>query len=260
MLIGIHDFINSQPFLEPLMKRASGIGLEIRTGSPAQLADQLSGGELDVAMIPAIEYLKHADRFRILPNIAIASRRKVGTVLLVSKVPLGTIRSLALDDRSRTSVALLQVLYSKVFRTGLKLESQEPDPEKMLEKHDAALIIGDQALGYAREGALIYDLSEEWFNRTGKTFVHAVIAVREGIEIEFTQTLMDAKQEGMQNLDAIAKTQAKKTGHPVTLLQDYLKNKILYDFGEAEMEGLVHFQYLCHETGLIPQKLPIRLV
>jgi predicted solute-binding protein len=71
---------------------------------------------------------------------------------------------------------------------------------------------------------------------------------------------MDAKQEGMQNLDTIAETQAKKTGHPVTLLRDYLKNKIRYDFGEEEMEGLVHFQSLCHETGLIPQKFPLRLV
>jgi chorismate dehydratase len=258
VLFGIHDFINSQPLLEPLMKKAGG--LEIRTGSPARLAEQLSTGQLDMAMIPAVEYLKHADRFRLLPTISIASRNKVGTVLLVSKVPLGAIRSLALDDRSRTSVALLQVLYSKVFPTGLKLETQEPDPEKMLENNDAALIIGDQALGYSREGVSIYDLSEEWFNRTGKTFVHAVIAVREGIEAEFTQTLMDAKQEGMQNLDAIAETQAKKIGHPITLLQDYLKNKIRYDFGDEEMEGLLHFQSLCHETGLIAEKYPLMFV
>lgn len=260
MLLGIHDFINSQPLLEPLRKRV--LGLEIRTDSPARLADQLSGGELDMAMIPAIEYLKQADSFRLIPNISIASRNKVGTVLLVSRVPLDVIRSLALDDRSRTSVALLQVLYSKVFPAGLKLESQEPDPEKMLENHDATLIIGDQALGYSKEGTLVYDLSEEWFNRTGKTFVHAVIAVRKGVEVEsgIIQTLLDAKQEGMQNLDAIAETEAKKTGHPVSLLQDYLKNKIRYDFGDEEMAGLVHFQSLCHEAGLFEKKFPLQFV
>ena len=150
--------------------------------------------------------------------------------------------------------------FTRKCLTGLKLESQEPDPEKMLENNDAALIIGDQALGYSREGALIYDLSEEWFNRTGKTFVHAVIAVRQGVEVEFTQTLMDAKQEGMQNLDAIAETQAKKTGHPVSLLQDYLKNKIRYDFGEEELKGLVQFQSLCHEVGLLPEKFPLKFI
>lgn len=256
MLFGIHDFINSQPILEPLLKKPAN--LEIHTDTPARLADQLSDGKLDMAMIPAIEYLKNADRFRLLPDISIASRNKVGTVLLVSRVPLDAICSLALDERSRTSVALLQVLYSKVFPAGLELTSQEPEPEKMLKNNDAALIIGDQALGFNRDGASIYDLSEEWFNLTGKSFVHAVIAVREGIEC--LQTLMDAKQEGLKNLDAIAKTQAKKTGHSVALLQDYLKNKIRYDFGDEEMEGLVHFQSLCHENGLISTKFRLRII
>ena len=262
LLLGIHDFINSQPLLEPLMKRASEAGLEIRTNSPAQLADQLSNGKLDMAMIPAIEYLKQADRFRLLPNVSISSRNKVGTVLLVSKVPLNAIRSLALDDRSRTSIALLRILYSEVFSAGLKLTRQEPDLEKMLHNNDAALIIGDQALGFSKEDLSIYDLSEEWFTRTEKTFVHAVIAVREDIKVEsgIIQTLLDAKQEGLQNLDTIAKIQANKTGHPIFLLRDYLKNKIRYDFGEEEMEGLMHFQSLCHEAGLISKKFPLRFV
>ena len=244
------------------MKRASEAGLEIRTNSPAQLADQLSNGKLDMAMIPAIEYLKQADRFRLLPNISISSRNKVGTVLLVSRVPLNAIRSLALDDRSRTSIALLRILYSEVFSAGLKLTRQEPDLEKMLHNNDAALIIGDQALGFSKEDLSIYDLSEEWFTRTEKTFVHAVIAVREDIKVEsgIIQTLLDAKQEGLQNLDTIAKIQANKTGHPIFLLRDYLKNKIRYDFGEEEMEGLMHFQSLCHEAGLISKKFPLRFV
>ena len=258
MLFGIHDFINSQPILEPLIKRA--VGFEIRTDSPARLADQLSSGELDVAMIPAIEFLKNADRYRILPNISISSRNKVGTVLLVSRVPLDEIGTLALDERSRTSVALLQVLYSKMLPAGVKTESQEPDPEKMLSTHDAALIIGDQALGFSKENLTVYDLSEEWFNSTGKTFVHAVIAVRENINVELASVLMDAMQEGIQNIEGIARTQARKTGYPVTLLQDYLMNKIRYDFGDEEMEGLVHFQSLCHDNNLIPKIYPLKLV
>jgi predicted solute-binding protein len=72
------------------------------------------------------------------------------------------------------------------------------------------------------------------------------------------QTLLDAKQEGLENLDAIAKTQANKTGHSVSLLQDYLRNKIRYDFGEEEMEGLMHFQSLCHEASLIAKIFPVK--
>ncbi len=262
MLLGIHDFINSQPILEPLTKQASKAGIEIRIDSPAQLADQLSAGKLDIAMIPAVEYLRQADRLRLLPNISISSRNKVGTVLLVSKVPLNAIRTLALDERSRTSVALLRVLYAKEFPSGLKLARHEPDLDKMLNQYDAALIIGDQALGVAKEGVSIYDLSEEWFSRTEKTFVHAVIVAREGVKVEagIIQTLQNAKLEGLKNLETIVQTQANKTGHAVFLLRDYLKNKIHYDFGEEEMEGLMHFQTLCHQVGLVSQRFPLRFV
>jgi chorismate dehydratase len=262
MLLGIHDFINSQPILQPLLKQASKVGLKIQTDSPARLAAQLSAGKLDMAMIPTVEYLKHADQLRLLPNISISSRNKVGTVLLVSRVPLNAIHSLALDDRSRTSVALLQILYPNIFSTGLKLAEQEPDLDKMLSQYDAALIIGDQALGISKDNVSIYDLSEEWFQRMGKTFVHAVIAVREDVKVDenIIQTLLNAKQEGLKNLDTLAQNQAEKTGHPVFLLRDYLKNKIRYDFAEEEMEGLMHFQALCHQAGLIPQRFPIRFV
>ncbi len=244
------------------MKRAAEVGLEISNDTPAQLADQLSAGQLDMAMIPAIEYLKHADRFRMVPNISIASRKKVGTVLLLSKVPLDAVQSLAVDNRSRTSIALLRILYATVFPAELEFSQHEPNPEKMLDHHDAALIIGDQALGISKKGAAIYDLSEEWFNQTGKTFVHAVIAVRDGVKVDgsITQTLLDAKHEGLQNLDAIAQAQASETGHPVFLLRDYLKHKICYDLGEKEMQGLVHFQSLCHEFGMVAKKFPLRFV
>lgn len=262
MLLGIHDFINSQPLLEPLRKRASEAGLKISIDSPAQLADQLARGKLDMAMIPTIEYLKNADRLLLLPDISISSRGTVGTVLLASKVPVNAIRTLTLDNRSRTSIALLRVLYSKVFPADLKLTRQDPDPEKMLSDNDAALIIGDPALGFSKEGVSIQDLSEEWFARTGKTFMHAVMAVRENIKVEgqIIQTLLDAKQEGLQNLDAIAKTQATKTGQPLSLLLDYLKNKIRYDFGVEEMEGVIQFQSECYKVGLIAEQYPLRFV
>ena len=260
LLVGIHNFINSQPILDPLLK--STIGLEIKSDSPARLADQLYSSQLDMAMIPAVEYLRQANRFRLMPNISISSRKKVGTVLLVSKFPLNTIKSMALDERSRTSIALLSILFSKVFRAGLKLVRREPDLDKMLSLHDAALIIGDQALGVSKKGLSIYDLSEEWFNQTGKTFVHAVIAVREEIKVEsqMIQTFLDAKKEGLERLESIAESQANKTGKPLFLIRDYLKNKIRYDFGEEEMEGLIHFQSLCHDVGVIPKKYPLRFV
>jgi len=234
------------------------INLDIYTGNPAHLADKLKKGELDFAMIPSIEYLKQADSVRLFPGISIASKNQVGTVLLVSKYPLTTLKTLAVDNRSRTSVALLKLLFKDELSPDLKWVDYDPDPEKMLREHDAALIIGDPALGFKKEGATIYDLSEEWFQRTGRTFVHAVIATREGVEINerIVEIFRVAKQEGLMKIPTIARVQARQTGFPEPMLLDYLQNKIRYNLGAEELDGLSVFQSLCKSSGLIEKKVP----
>jgi len=254
---GIHDFINAQPILASLNAMGDWINLDIYTGNPAHLAEKLKQGALDFAMIPSIEYLKQADSFRLFPGISIASRNQVGTVLLVSKYPLAALENLAIDNRSRTSVALLKLLFKDELSQGLKWINCDPDPEKMLREHDAALIIGDPAFGFKKEGATIYDLSEEWFQRTGKTFVHAVIAVREGVEIDerIVEIFRVAKQEGLMKIATIARAQARQTGFSELMLVDYLKNKIRYNLGAEELDGLSYFQSLCKSAGLIEKKI-----
>ena len=93
------------------------------------------------------------------------------------RLPIEKIKTLALDDRSRTSVALLKILFADRFGPDVKLTSSPPDPEAMLKTHDAALIIGDQAFSLPKlpTETKVYDLSQEWFLETRKTFVHAVV-------------------------------------------------------------------------------------
>jgi len=159
-------------------------------------------------------------------------------------------------------VALLKLMFKDEFSPGLKWVVCDPSPQKMLQEHDAALIIGDPALGFNKEGTTIYDLSEEWFQRTGKTFVHAVIAVREGVEIgdRIVEIFRLAKQEGLMKIATIARVQARQRGFPENLLVDYLKNKIRYNLGAEELDGLSHFQSLCHASGLIEKKVPFEFV
>ena len=261
---GFHDFINAQPLLIPLREKEQRLGVTLVTGSPAGLAEQLKAGKLDLAMIPSIEYLKDATHYRLLPGVAVASRGPVDTVLFASRRPLQEVESVALDIRSRTSAALLQVLFGETFPENVSLEPADPDPKIMLDNHDAALIIGDPAFGLrsAYPDLQIYDLSEQWFGQTGKTFVHAIVAVRNGVNLapEFVTTVQEAKAEGVSRVERIAKTESERSGMAYETCLDYLSNKIIYDLGPEEMSGLKQFQDICFEKGILGQKEAIQFV
>lgn len=261
---GLHDFLNAQPLMVPLLRDQKELGLDVVRDVPSALAEQLKAGKLDLAMIPTIEYLKEAARYRLIPDISIASRDKVGTVLLVSQVSIENIQTLALDDRSRTSVALLKILFANRFRPDVRFTPTPPDPKAMLKANDAALIIGDQAFSLPKLPAetKVYDLSEEWFLETGKTFVHAVVAVREGVVLpqELCGKILSSKQDGLQGIADIAGRYAKSSGLDVKICEDYLRNKIIYDLGHQELEGMTLFRDKCYDRGLIPEKRAIKFV
>jgi len=261
---GFHDFLNAQPLLIPFRERESQLGVSMVTGSPAELADRLKDGELDLAMIPSIEYLKDSEQYRLLPGIAVASRGPVGTVLLASRLPLDQVQSIALDARSRTSAALLQILFGEVFPWNVFLETTDPDPQEMLKEHDAALIIGDPALHLqsACPNLEIYDLSEKWFEQTGKTFVHAVVAARRGIELDpnFLINLQEAKEDGLSRLESFARAGSEHSGLTYETCLDYLSSKIIYDLGQEELIGLQHFRDVCFDKGLLEHKEMIKFV
>ena len=176
-------------------------------------------------------------------------------VLLVAKVPLENIETLAVDLRSRTSVALLKLLYADKFSSTMQFLPASPDPSKMLQEHDAALIIGDQAMDAQHLDGVkfAFDLSNEWFQHTGKTFVHAVVAAQKHIETEskLLDYLGQAGTRASDEINAIAKAYSKKQGLDENLCRDYLQNKIIYSLGEEELQGLEAFQKMCYEKGLL---------
>ena len=259
---GIHDFLNASPLLLPLKEQGADMGFEIMTDSPAALADRLKSADLDLAMIPSVEYFKSVDSYRLVSDVCIASRGKVGTVLLLSKKPISEIRSIAADIRSRTSVALLKIIFP--FNSDLSIHHFPPDLESMLADHSAAIIIGDSAfeLGDLGPSLTVYDLSEEWFRQTGKTFVHAVLAVRGKVSLDQTQRkfIQKAKVEGCGRIKEILRDYNALPEVDINVLEDYLEKKISYDLDEAAIDGLTHFSNLCYQHGLISKKITIQFL
>ncbi len=259
---GIHNFLNASPLLLPLKEQGANMGFQVITDTPAALADRLKSSDLDLAMIPSVEYFKSADRYRLVPGVCIASRGEVGTVLFLTKKPIHEIRSIAADNRSRTSVALLKILFS--FRSDLSIHPFPPDLESMLVDHSAALIIGDSAfkLSNLDLSITVYDLSEEWFRQTGKTFVHAVVAARKNIYLSQPQQkfIQQVKAEGCGRVKEVVQDYKGLSSVDIEVLEDYLEKKISYDLDEAATGGLVHFSSLCYQHGMILKKHSIEFL
>src|SRR5258708_6773295 len=171
------SYLNAAPLMWDFEHGQAGKAFEISYTLPSACARALAAGTADIGIIPAAAYTEIAG-LQILPDVAIASRRAVRSILLVSKVPIEQVRTVALDTSSMTSVALTKVLFEKWLGGGKTFTPMAPDLDAMLGEHDAVLLIGDPALKVDRSRYETLDLAEEWIRHTGKPFVFAFWAVR----------------------------------------------------------------------------------
>ncbi len=211
--VGAVNYLNTKPLIYELESLAPNIELALEV--PSRLADQLSEGKLDVALIPVIEYFR-AGPYTVVPNIAIASRGPVLSVTLFSRVPWTGIRRVALDEGSRTSAALVQILLRHRYGVDAEVVPLPLDapadgrPSEM--DADAVLLIGDRAMRACLPGfAHAFDLGQEWHDWTGLPFVYAVWAVREGADLGgVARALVEAKRRGCSSIGQIAQMKMTK--------------------------------------------------
>jgi chorismate dehydratase len=230
--------------------------------SPARCADQVASGDVDLGIIPSIEY-QRIPGLKIVPGIGVASGERVRSVLLIRpKGCRGTIRSVALDTNSRTSVTLLKILLLE--RSGLEPEfvHHAPNPTEMLAQCDAALIIGDAALQIPLDDYEVTDLAQAWVEWQRKPFVFAIWACRESVELpeDLVETLQEAKIWGCARKSEIASCFAAKLGLPARFLEEYLSRNVEYDLTPRHFDGLETFYSHAHAAGLIGELKPIRFL
>ncbi|HEY7915280.1 MAG TPA: menaquinone biosynthesis protein [Blastocatellia bacterium] len=219
--------------------------------APFRCAELLAEKRADAGLIPVIEY-QRVPGLRVAPGACVASKSKVHSVLLVSRLPIEEVRSVALDTSSRTSAALIQIIFQTFYNRRPHYTPFAPRIQDMLETNDAALIIGDPAMMIDRSGLHVYDLAEEWRKQTGLPFVFAFWAVRNdsiswpgGIDFEL------AMREGLENVELIAANYASRMGLPREDLITYLTENISYDLDEECLRGLKLYFEMASEHRLI---------
>lgn len=261
------SYLNTAPLMWDFERGEAGREFDISYTLPSACARALQSGAADIGIIPAAAFTQ-IPGLEILPEVAIASRRAVRSILLMSRVPIEKIRSIALDTSSMTSVALTKVLFEKWLGAGKTFAPMEPDLDKMLAAHDAGLLIGDPALQVDRTRYYTLDLAEHWIRYTGKPFVFAFWAVRESAlragafpsSHDLAAIFQQSRDHGLEasSLDHISRQWAPRLGLPEQEVHSYLTQNIYYHLDSPCLEGLRLFYRYAAEVGALPEAPEIR--
>jgi chorismate dehydratase len=259
--ISLVHYLNSAPLGWAFLHGPFRGMYEVVPSSPARCADQLSNGEVDIGLIPSIEYQLIAD-LQIIPEISISSLDEVRSILLIKPKKKQNIHSVALDTSSRTSVALVRILLEAKMGIRPNFVPCPPDLDLMLNRCDAALLIGDAALKVPLESYETRDLAAEWVQWQQKPFVCAFWACRPeaAISPNLNSVFREAKIWGLKRRSEIARAYAEALSLPASFLEEYLLNNIDYEMGSEHIEGLQKFYQLAHQQGLVPNIEPLRFV
>ena len=263
------SYLNTAPLMWDFEHGNAARDFDISYTLPSACARALAAGTADIGIIPAAAHAQ-IPGLAVLPGVAIASRQPVRSILLVSRVPVDKIRTVALDTSSMTSVALTKILFEKWLGGGRRFTSADPDLDKMLAANDAALVIGDPALQIDRTRYVTLDLAEEWIRYTGKPFVFAFWAVRQAAlqeaavqedALQAAQPVQDlatifqqSRDHGLApaSLDHIVREWSPRLGLPQSAIRTYLTENIYYQLDASCLDGLQLFYRYAAEIGALP--------
>jgi chorismate dehydratase len=259
------SFLNTVPLMWDFEHGTAGAGFDISYTVPSSCAAELKAGTADIGIIPAAAYAQISD-LAIIPGVAIAARRSVRSILLVSKVPIENVRTVALDTSSMTSVALAKVLFERWLGGGRTFTAMAPDVDGMLRDHDACLVIGDTALQVDRLKYFTLDLAEEWIRLTGKPFVFAFWAIRRAAltkaPADLAAVFQASRDHGVhpESVASIASSWAGRLGLSEAEVRSYLTENIHYQLDPGCLEGLQLFYRCAAECGALPPPPALQFV
>ena len=238
--IGAVNYLNARPLVVGLAEALPTAAISFDL--PSRLADQLAGGELDIALAPCIELPTHPE-WSTVSTACIGARGPVLSVKLLFRTLPGRVQSLALDEGSRTSAALAQVLLAERWGVRPRLESLPIGASATDADADAVLMIGDRAMAPApAEFRESWDLGAAWRDWTGLPMVFAMWMARPGLDLAEIEPALDAARDrGVGSLPALAAAESRAMQLPYDLVYSYLSQNLHYELGPNERRGLGEF-------------------
>jgi chorismate dehydratase len=253
------SYLNTAPLIWSFKYGARKNEVILIDALPSACADLLAAGRIDFGLVPAIEY-QRIENAALLPGVCVGSRQKVRSVVLVSHLNnLKKVRTVALDDSSRTSATLVRIIFKEFLGFEPEWTTRSPDLKEMLRANDAALIIGDPAITFAREGLRVWDMAALWHDFTGLGFVFAMWMAAgtsgQAPAIDFLQ----ACEEGLAQRNEIIDYYEENLGLTRSELETYLTENITFFLDDDLRKGLDLYYELAHKHALIPGLKPLNL-
>ena len=256
--VGAVNYLNTKPLVYEFARYAPQA--ELVLDLPSRLADRLAEGRLDVALIPSIEFF-HDPSYTIVSDACIACRGPVLSVKLFSRGPVESIRTLALDEGSRTSIALVRILLNERFGVEPKLEGLPIGHSLDDTRADAVLLIGDRAI-QSPPGRfdVVWDLGDEWCRWAELPFVFAMWVGRAGVDLQGLDTALSlARDAGVAHLEEIAGREAAALALTRPQCTSYLRDNLHFYLGPREQRGLELFYRKARLLGLAPAGVELGL-
>jgi len=266
--VSVVQYLNTAPLVWGFTMGPLRGKYELSFTVPSLCAEALRSGTADIAIIPAIEY-QRIPGLAILPDLSIASKRSVRSLLLIAKRPMAEVRSIALDCSSRTTQALTRILCAQWWKMAPEFHEAAPNLPEMLEKADAALLIGDPALRYAasvdaqndrKRGWRVLDIVEEWRAMTGLAAVLAVWAARsEMATAELVEDFQISRDLGVRHIGEICAEAEDELGLPAAELEQYLRENIDFGLDAENLAGLRRYFAEAAKLGLIGENKALEI-
>lgn len=255
--IGAVSYLNTKPLVAGLDSESNEF--EVVFDLPSQLADRLAAAELDVALIPVIEAITNPE-YTIVSDACIACHGPVWSVKLMSRCPMNEVKTLALDEGSRTSCALTKVMLAKQFNEAPRCQPLSISTDWTTTECDAALIIGDRAMKADHaDFPFVWDLGQAWNSWTKLPFVFAVWAARKGADLDRLDSVLSQSRDlGLRQLEEISKQQAPLYGLTTDECLTYLRDYLHFTLGNDEKNGMDLFFQHAADLSLIPQSLRLQ--
>lgn len=276
--ISIVKYLNAVPLAWGILEGAQKENFDSLLSTPAECAEQLRRGGVDVGLIPSIEFPRIKD-CRIVPGPTVAALYNVRSVILVSVLPLWKVKTVACDNGSRTSVALTKIIFNEFYHTHPDFRPADPDLGNMLAQSDAALLIGDAALKFMEQNERpnaelqkpflrlgaepleVFDLAERWRFLTGLPFVFAFWAVRGGFKDEsIVDTLKQSRDFGVAHIPDIAARYSETLQIKKEFVQEYLEKNVHYYMDGSCLQALELFYEMAAKVGAIKSARRLQFV